>query len=126
MRRWLTLLLLVWLPLQFTWAVGASCCPPGARGSSHHMATHHMAAQDAAAPCHATDDTPPPHSGDAPHSNAPGMDCGHCHGYCLGMPDVPGTVALPTLADAPPVQIELPRTEHTPAQPERPQWPGLA
>ena len=120
MRRWLVVLLLMWLPLQFTWAAAASCCRHNTAAGSHHMA-----AQDAPAHCDASADDSS-RSDDGTPSNAPGMDCGHCHGYCLGMPDVAGAVALHTLADAPPVQIELPRTEHTPAQPERPQWPGLA
>lgn len=84
-----------------------------------------MAAHHAAAHCHDHADDPPPSDHGAP-PHAPGMDCGHCHGYCLGMPDVAGAMALPALAEAPPVQIVIPRAEHTPAQPERPQWPGLA
>jgi hypothetical protein len=44
MRRWLTLLLLVMLPLQFTWAAAAAYCQheqaPAARHMGHHEHEH--------------------------------------------------------------------------------------
>lgn len=49
MRRWLTLLLLVTLPLQFTWAAAAAYCQHEQAPSARHMGHHeheHPGAQD--------------------------------------------------------------------------------
>ncbi|MBX3624098.1 MAG: DUF2946 family protein [Rhizobacter sp.] len=50
MRRWLTILLLVMLPFQFTWAAAASYCQHETAPETQHIGHHqheHKAASDA-------------------------------------------------------------------------------
>lgn len=120
MRRWLALLLLVLMPVQFTWAAAARYCLHEADATSSHWGHHDAAGHGHAAPP-AGDDVSA--AGDA---DTPSVDCHHCHGPAAGLavgllaatPQLPGDAPAP-----PPVPA---RNEPVPAQPERPQWAALA
>jgi hypothetical protein len=123
MRRWLAILMLAFLPIQFSWAAVASYCAydagTGASHPGHHEHERHG---------HATQDADPGGEGLAGDtgSGTAHADCDHCHGYCAGM--VEGMVRLdpPALASALPGRGQRAFTEPLPAQPERPQWASLA
>lgn len=110
MRRWLAVLLLVLLPLQFTWAAAAAYCQhetgAAAKHFGHHDHKHHQDSTD---------------TSDAP-SFTVDLDCAACHAGCAA-----ATVNVPALAlDAAPPAL-APWRPHAPAapptaQPERPNW----
>ena len=122
MRRWLSILLLVFLPFQFSWAAVGTYCEheSGARAKhfGHHEHEHKHKHQQ-----------PAGESGEASKVKLGGasneaLDVADCHFHCqctvdlpaaLGMPMVIGSHALTdwTMADA--IAPVLSR-------PERPQW----
>lgn len=123
MRRFLAIVLLAMLPLQFSWAAVASYCEHETQGTGHfghHEHEHHADAGPNAEP--ATD-------ADAPGDKAPGamdLDCGHCHGQCSVMPTLSAKIPG-TLSTAPPsASANEASGAHAPARPERPQWLRLA
>lgn len=115
MRRWLSLLILVLLPLQLTWAATSAYCQLESGVSSqhvgHHVHKHSNAMYDASQQLKAT-------GADA--------DCGNCHAGCaFALPSkvaagdaYPGAAPMASrqpLQTSPPVDI-----------PDRPQWPAQA
>lgn len=123
MRRWLVLLMLAFLPLQFSWSAVAGYCddePPGTGAAhlGHHDHAPHGhgdAAWPAADP--ATDQAGQP---------AADLDCNHCHGQCTGVLAVFDASLPPVQADPPAAAQAGPAPARAPAPPERPQWPRLA
>lgn len=121
MRRWLALLLLVLLPLQFGWAAVADYCSHALGTEQGHLG-HHDHAVHGHAPV--ADD-----AGDAGSGNdaaATHVDCGHCHGHWFGVLALATALVPQAPADAPPALGPAPPADHAPAQPERPQWRRLA
>ncbi|HAY11619.1 MAG TPA: hypothetical protein DCY18_17090 [Thauera sp.] len=123
MRRFLAIVLLAMLPLQFSWAAVASYCEHETQGTGHfghHEHEHHADAGPNAEPAP---------EADAPGDKAPGamdLDCGHCHGQCSVMPTLQAKVPV-TLSTAPPsASANEASGAHAPARPERPQWLRLA
>lgn len=110
MRRWLAVLLLVLLPLQFTWAAAAAYCQhetgDAAKHFGHHDHKHHQDSTDT--------------------SNGPSFgidsDCAACHAGCAAATVTVSSFALettpPTLAPWHPHAPVSPPA----AQPERPNW----
>ncbi len=123
MRRWLAILLLVLLPVQFTWAMVADYCVHEPDATATHFGHH-----DHESHSHAALDTDPVDQAtpDDPTSPAPQVDCGHCHGHSAGMFDVAAPLAGQAFSGASPPSIDATCAEHLPAQPERPQWAALA
>ena len=120
MRRWLAILLLVLLPLQFSWAAVADYCMHESGAAADHVGHHDHADHRHGASAGDKDKS------DGSASTAADFDCGHCHGHCAGMLDVPVGLKTNALGSAPPGLAEAPSSEHLPAQPERPQWARLA
>lgn len=123
MRRWLAILLLVFLPLQFSWAAVASYC-----GHETGAAAGHIGHHDHQAHGHAAKDGAPGDRGqaDGTATGASGFDCAHCLGACSGLVDAVMPFELPALASAPQGLAGSHSVEHLPAPPERPQWATLA
>ncbi len=131
-RRFLVLVLLAFLPLQFSWAAVAPYCghetQTGVEHFGHHHHQHHDGASNAAATIGdpvATWDANP----DAGHGKAPGamdLDCGQCHGTCSVLLDLPS--ALPGAPSTEPPSATLVEADGACAltRPERPQWRLLA
>jgi hypothetical protein len=122
-RRFLAIVLLAMLPLQFSWAAVASYCEHETQGTGHfghHEHEHHADAGPNAEPAA---------EADAPGDKAPGamdLDCGHCHGQCSVMPTLSAKIPG-TLSTAPPSAFANEAGgAHAPARPERPQWLRLA
>lgn len=121
MRRWIAVLLFVFLPLQLSWAAAAAYCAHEAASAQaavhlgHHEHQHQAAsAADAAVPA------------DLSSAFGDDMDCGVCHGHCVGMLDMadmsPSTMLVAALEPHP----LLPFAGISQLPPERPQWGLLA
>lgn len=115
MRRWLTLLLLVMLPLQFSWSVAAAYCQHESSPEVRHVGHHeheHQAAPDEADKAASQDVSKL--TGD--------NDCGYCH-LSAARPlqvlalDIP-TLTGPVVMDGP--AHVLPTRD--PDRLERPKW----
>lgn len=110
MHRWLSLILLVLLPLQMAWAVAGANCQhePAVQAQhfGHHLHAHQAQDQD-------TEDAAP----DAQHA-----DCGSCLISLLSLPSHPPmTRALPVTS--PQIDHLNPRLRFRPnTPPERPDW----
>lgn len=119
-RRFLAIVLLALLPLQFSWAAVASYCEHEATVDAEHLGHHEHPHHGDTAP-----DADSDHAADTTAGTID-VDCGHCHGHCTG---------LLTLSDGWPggLSTAAPRASadeaggaHAPARPERPQWVPLA
>ena len=117
MRRFLAILLLVFLPFQFSWAAVAGYCQHEAEGPARHFGHHeHKHQADAAAEAH----------GSAPDTQLSGgidNDCGACHAGCCTAA-ILGDESLPPLSLA---SVSIPwlknqLTSPPASQPERPNW----
>jgi hypothetical protein len=117
MRRWFAVLLLVLLPLQFSWAAVAAYCQHEPEGQPTHLG-HHEHRHDGAEASKAG----------AEKSALPqvDLDCAQCHAYCAALP----VVAAPALplwqATRPPIGEAALRAPAAAERPERPQWACLA
>jgi hypothetical protein len=124
MRRWLAILLLFCLPLQFSWAAMARYCGHEAGTAAHHIGHHEHVGHS-----HAKHDGGP-HPDATPEaamgSGLSDLDCGHCHGYCAGMLEVAIAFVAQDHAGRPTAPRTTPAAEHVPARPDRPQWARLA
>jgi hypothetical protein len=122
-HRFLAIVLLAMLPLQFSWAAVASYCQHETRGAGHfghHEHEHHADAGPNAEPVADTDT-----QGD----KAPGamdLDCGHCHGYCSVMLTLTSGVPGALSTAHPSATHDEAGGAHAPTRPERPQWLRLA
>jgi hypothetical protein len=127
-RRFLAIVLLTLLPLQFSWAAVATYCGHETDAAAGHLGHHehqHQAGADTHAGLAADTDVEP----DAGRDKAPSamdLDCGHCHGFCgamltlaAAMPGTPG-------AAPPSATVDENGAAHAPTRPERPQWLPLA
>lgn len=115
-RRWLSILLLVLLPLQFAWAQAADYDAHGSGSHEMHFG-HHDHSHDHGEPT------------DAPDGGAGGSidaDGHHCHGQCSGMPAPVSVVAAVISSLSPDVRIDAHSGALAPPRPERPQWRPLA
>lgn len=116
MRSWLVVFLLIWMPLQFSWAaMGATC--QHERGSDashagHHLHEHRSQSDADGATSQAS-------------ANVADADCGTCHAGCsiaasgaqAGVAaSTAGLWALDSSAQPRSAPFDLP---------ERPQWPAL-
>lgn len=115
MRRWLTLLLLVVLPLQLSWAAAASSCAHEESGRAAQHVGHHE---------HEHDEASSAASGDAATDEGGVLtvdaDCAYCH---LGCAKTVATTFVPLRVAASPdvaVQRDALHTSHIPPGPERP------
>ena len=120
MRRWLTILLLVLLPTQMSWAAVADYCAHETGAAADHVGHH-----DHDAHGHA-----PSLTGDldADLDNGPSAsaDCDHCHGQCAGMLVSSFSAPLDRIVASPAPAADARCAAHAAAQPERPQWAHLA
>lgn len=117
MRRWLTILLLFVLPLQFSWAVAATYCQHEEVAAVSHFGhhAHEHQAEDAAS------------GGSGKHLAKTGglgvdNDCGFCHLNLAKPPFEPAApldVRVQLTADAPSPHAFRSRG---PDHPERPNW----
>ena len=117
MRRWLSILLLVFLPFQFSWAAVAGYCQHETDASSQHFGHHdhkHHADAD-------RDGIP-----DSKLTSGIDNDCGTCHAGCLVA--IFGAVGLPLATGISLAITGSPGTTSSApfAEPERPNWSVLA
>jgi len=111
MRRWLTILFMVFLPLQLGWAAVSAYCQHESGAAANHLGHHDHRHQAAA--------------GDESGSKATGshFDCSFCQAAsCTALPSGAGSSSagiLTSPAIAPP-PMEL--LAGHPSEPERPKW----
>lgn len=117
MRSWLVVLLLVLMPLQFSWAaVGAFCQHERGSDASHagHHAHEHRSQSDSDG---ATSQTA---------ASVADADCGTCHAGCsIAAPDVQASVGTTASASWALGRSAQPRSAPFDV-PERPQWHALS
>lgn len=118
MRRWLSILLLVFMPFQLSWAAVATYCQHESGTRSQHFGHHEHQHQPPAS--QSGEDTNPKASA--------ALDIADCHFHCqcaaalpapMGTPVVIGASHLTDWAVSHAIAPVLP-------QPERPQWTGHA
>ncbi len=118
MRRWFFVLLLVLMPLQFSWAALATYCEHESGAQAQHLGHHeHEHPQHSGAP----DDT-------TKAKTSAVFDVHDCHSHGQCMADLPLSTATPW-APSPCHATEwtgLRELAHVPSPPERPQWLGHA
>ncbi len=116
MRRWLLLLLLTLLPIQWTWAEAAGYCAHEPAAAMQHFGHH--AHQHAEA---SGDD-------DASASSLADIDqdCGACHAGCAIALIGRALPAAPSVMAAHPSQAPGTPLTPPPSLPDRPNWPRLA
>jgi hypothetical protein len=130
-RRFLAIVLLTLLPLQFSWAAVATYCGHETEAAAGHLGHHdhqHHAGADTHAGLAADADTDTDADGDN-GDNAPSamdLDCGHCHGFCGAMLTLPAVIPGAPGAPPPRVTVDEDGAAHTSTRPERPQWLPLA
>ena len=83
MRRLLAIVLLVLLPLQFSWAAVASYCKHETQADAEHFG-HHEHQHHGNTTVDADPAVDPQAEGDKT-LGAMDVDCGHCHGHCSVM-----------------------------------------
>lgn len=124
MRRWLTLFLLVLMPLQFTWGAASVYCQhepaPEARHFGHHTHQHgdgdgaHAASADAKKLADADKSKP--------GKLAPDNDCGQCH-HSAFKPVAAVSAALNDLGAQVQQGLAEPAfSSRSPDHPDRPNW----
>lgn len=118
MRRWLSILLLVFMPFQFSWAAVAAYCEHESDARvqhfGHHEHEHRQPAGEAA---------------EASKGKLAGaLDVADCHLHCQCAAAGPVSANLPTVMNgSAPTQLALDDTvAPPPSRPERPQWVGHA
>lgn len=126
MRRWLTILLLALLPVQFCWAVVGPYCGHEPDAQAAHIGHHaHQHGATGGIETGADAGIAADASADKPVGQSDG-DCGHCHGSCAALP--PGSAAdmLHRAAAAPVAHAQGVQRVRAQSPPERPQWLALA
>ena len=127
MRCCFAIVLLVLLPLQFSWAAVGSYCGHETQAEveyfGHHDHKHHASSDLVKLDANSDVNSD---AVDGKSSGAMNLDCGHCHGTCSMMLNLP--LVLPgALSTAPPIAtIDEPGGAHAPTRPARPQWLSLA
>lgn len=120
MRRWLAILLLTLLPIQFSWAAVASYCGHEATGKTQHVGHHeHQHHADAGANTSKSADG-------QKAADGVDLDCGHCHGTCAAMLHPQEAVLALVSTSRPAALADALERAHAPTPPERPQWVSLA
>lgn len=117
MRRWLSILLLVFLPLQFSWAAVGVYCQHETGSAAKHVGHHdHQHKADAS-----HDDKADPKA-----SGGIDNDCGACHAGCAAAIFGEIQISAPSYASAVVDAYRHSQNTSPHYQPERPNWAPLA
>ena len=118
MRRWLSILILVFLPFQFSWAAVEGYCQHETGAAAQHFG-HHAHQHQAAADQEGTPDAKTLGGGID-------SDCVACHASCsaaiFSMPSLPASSSVSFAIPWLPGNLTAPPLAH----PERPNWFPLA
>jgi hypothetical protein len=123
MRRWLTLLLLVLLPLQFTWGAAAAYCGHETSQTTRHIGHHVHAHGDGAQQAQAK--KPDPAGLDAEKAKtkfALDEDCGVCHLSAVKPVSTAGMALMDPAAQVMDLGPGNRFSTRAPDHPERPNW----
>jgi hypothetical protein len=117
MRRWLSILLLVFLPLQLSWAAVGVYCQHETGNAAQHFGHHdHQHKADASK----GDPTDPKASGGIDN------DCGACHAGCCAAIFGEIQISAPSYGMAVADDYQHRQNTSPHYQPERPNWTPLA
>ena len=117
MRRWFLIFLVVFLPMQLSWAAVASYCGHETEATAQHVGHHEHQHQA---------DAQPTDSDSTKASGAFDTDCGACHAGCCTaiLQSIPLlTICLSSNAQGAPA---LRLSSQPVSLPERPNWADLA
>lgn len=114
MRRWLSILLLVFMPFQFSWAAVTTYCEHESGTRETHFGHHEHEHQQPAGEPDAASNVKPDGA----------LDVADCHFHCQCSADLPAALVMPMVVG------NLPSTHWRVAdaiapvlsRPERPQW----
>lgn len=122
MRRLFAILLLAFLPLQFSWAAVAGYCGHESGAQAQHLGHHDHQHTDHADQTDQTDVSMGDDQANAAGPTGSDFDCGHCHTSCCNLPALANTPLPLAIASHPvtPGESILRTLAQTP--PERPQW----
>ena len=117
MRRWLTIFLLLILPMQLSWALGTTYCEHETGVAAQHFGHHEHQ--------HTSDDE----GSNSRTLNANGVadaHCSTCHASCATA--IVDPKSLPAIAMSSDMHSSrhFRVSSHTPSLPERPKWADLA
>lgn len=122
MRRWLSILLLVLMPFQFSWAAVATYCEHESGTRAKHFGHHEHKHQQ-----------PAGESSEASKVKLSGalggvLDTADCHFHCQCTVDLPAPLVMPLLIGSQPLTDWTLADATAPvlSRPERPQWAGHA
>lgn len=135
-RRTFLLLLLAFLPLQFSWAAVAAYChhevrsevePRGYHEHQHQHQHAHEAESRVASDAPAEPGRVAALASDQ-DAGAMDLDCGHCHGHChcIALPAFAGLALGSLTAALPQASADTAQGARAAPRPERPQWARLA
>ena len=116
----LAILLLLVMPLQFSWAAVAAYCEHEEQTDSQHLGHHEHQAHGVADT--QLDDGNPEQKASASSD----IDCGHCHGNCASILPLFDVVTAHLSTGHPRPTVDETGGAHAPTRPERPQWLPLA
>lgn len=118
MRRWLSILLLAFLPFQFSWAAVTTYCEHESGVRSRHFGHHEHQHQQSAG-----------ESSEASKVKLSGaLDVADCHFHCQCAVDFPASVMMPMALGSQPLTDwrGSDAVAPVPSRPERPQWAAHA
>lgn len=117
MRRWFLIFLVVFLPMQLSWAAVASYCEHETEATAQHVGHHEHQHQADAQPA----------DSDSPKATGTvDADCGACHaGCCTAMLQSIPLLTICQSSDAHSAPA-LRLSSHPASLPERPNWADLA
>ena len=114
MHRWLSILLLVFMPFQFSWAAMATYCEHESGVRARHFGHHEHRHQQ-----------PAGESSEASKVKLSGvLDVADCHFHCQCAVDLPVSVVMPIAVGSQPLTdwTAVDAIAPVPSRPERPQW----
>lgn len=119
MRRWLSILLLVVMPFQFSWAAVGTYCEHETGRLAQHFGHHEHEHQAVAATSGEESTTA---------KSTPALDVADCHFHCQCVVDMPASMVMPMrFGDSPLTDwTEAGAIAPVLSRPERPQWAGHA
>ena len=114
MRHWLAVLLLVFLPFQFSWAAVGTYCEHETGKNAQHFG-HHEHEHRPVATTSVEEST---------SKASPGLDVADCHFHCQCVVDMPASMVMPMMNGDGQTTAwsEVDAIAPVLSRPERPQW----
>lgn len=118
-HRLIAIILLAFMPLQFSWAAVESYCALEAAAEVEHFGHHEHLQQ-------VVDAVDGAATADTSAAATPDTDCSHCHCHCPAMLGDAAAARHKVSNARPSAALDADGRAHASARPERPQWLRLA